>query len=208
MSFCQPGETAWRSRQRRLPVTMSSGGRSFLTQLCPWKNSEATWNVPGLPVHAVTLSGVLLRILQMPGESVPLSSPRSLLFHLRQCLEKGLTSFVPCEWIFRKDLQLMLPEVGPLDVLAELLGVPRIFRLLLGPPAQCASGRTFEEFTSVHLCQVWSLKCAYHRGEVVKRWGQSSKETDFQKMVAYKRGRDSNLGFAQRRISGFLHLKR
>ena len=42
----------------------------------------------------------------------------------------------------------------------------------------------------------------------MKRWGQSSKETDFQKMVAYKRGRDSNLGFAQRRISGFLHLKR
>ena len=48
----------------------------------------------------------------------------------------------------------MLSEVGPLDVLAELLGVPRIFRLLLGPPAQCASGRTLEEFTSVHLCQV------------------------------------------------------
>lgn len=162
MSFCQPGETAWRSRQRRLPVAMSSGAAAFWLSFALGKIVKPHEMCLGCsnscPVYAVALSGALLRILQTPGESVPLSSPWSLLFHLRQCLEKGLTSFVPSEWIFHKDLQLILSEVGPLDILAELLGVPRIFCLLLGPPARCASGRTSRNsLLSICVKSVWSL---------------------------------------------------
>lgn len=97
---------------------------------------------------------------------------RVLILLPASVVRKGVTSFVPWEWIFHKYLQLILLGMGPLGLLAALLGAPRTVCLLLGPPAWCASGRASEGFTAVDLCRV-RLKSAYHREEAVK-WGWGS----------------------------------